>query len=82
MIVRPWSFHFVQNRSTRQGRRGGCGWRGLPGGRRPPQAPTSSAARGRSLSGGRLAHELAERAADPALGVELAALAGQTIEES
>jgi len=37
--------------------------------------------RTRWLDGGRLASELTERAADPALADDLAALAGQTIDE-
>lgn len=37
--------------------------------------------RARWLSGEHLAHELAERSADPALREELAALAGQTLDE-
>ncbi len=37
--------------------------------------------RARWLSGERLAHELTERAADPGLSAELAALAGQTLDE-
>jgi len=37
--------------------------------------------RARWLSGERLAHELTERAADPGLSAELAALAGQTLHE-
>lgn len=37
--------------------------------------------RARWLSGERLAHELIERSADPALREELAALAGHTLDE-
>ncbi|MDP8978771.1 MAG: type II toxin-antitoxin system prevent-host-death family antitoxin [Actinomycetota bacterium] len=37
--------------------------------------------RARWLSGDHLAHDLAERSADPALGDELAALAGQTLDD-